>query len=110
MDVLFKSTEEQAFFQSEKQLIKEYGKEMAKKITQRLNEIQAFDSVGQWLACGLGKPEILKANRKNQISVHLNKNYRLIVEIIYSEHIDISSVNFFEITIVRLEEVVDYHG
>lgn len=109
MEIRFTSDKNRQFYQSENQLTKKYGKQLALKITQRLQQIDAFESVGQLLDSKIGKGHILGHEYKDCFSVHLNGNYRLIAKMIYSEDSDLSTLNFHKIEIVQIIEVKDYH-
>lgn len=110
MEILFLSDREQRFYQSEKQLVRTYGKLMANKITQRLNEMMAFDSVGQLLDSKIGKGHLLDHDYKGCFAVSLTGNYRLIAKLIFNKKTDLSDVNFYKVQIVQIIEVKDYHG
>jgi proteic killer suppression protein len=109
MEIKFTSDKNQQFYQSEKQLTKKYGKQLSLKITQRLQEMDAFESVGELLDSNIGKGHLLAHEYKDCFSVHLTGNYRLIAEMIYSEDSDLSKLNFYKIKIIQVIEVKDYH-
>ena len=77
---------------------KKHGKEMADKIHQRIDEIQAADSVEMMIQFHIGRCHLLTADRKDQYAVDLVHPYRLIFE----KHGD-------EIQIAKIMEIVDYH-
>jgi plasmid maintenance system killer protein len=109
MEIRFTGDKERRFYQSEKQLVKAYGKPLADKITRRIKEMESFDSVGQLLDSKLGKGHLLDHDYKGCFSVHLNGNYRLISKLIYDNDSDLSKLNFYKIEIVQIIEVKDYH-
>lgn len=77
---------------------KTYGREMAQKIHQRIDEIISADSVDMMIRFKIGRCHSLKQNRKGQYAVDLVNPYRLIFEKIGDE-----------IQIVNVLEIVDYH-
>lgn len=77
---------------------KTYGKEMADKIHQRIDEINAADNVEMMIQFHIGRCHPLSNNRKGQYAVDLVHPYRLIFE-----------KNGGEIQIAYILEIVDYH-
>lgn len=77
---------------------KTYGKEMADKIHQRIDEITAADNVEMMIQFHIGRCHPLSNNRKGQYAVDLVHPYRLIFE-----------KNGGEIQIAYILEIVDYH-
>ena len=57
---------------------KEYGLEMAQKITQRINELRAADSVDMLVQFQLGRCHPLKGDRLGQFAMDLVHPYRLV--------------------------------
>ena len=80
MDIVFKTKKLQKICNNRKLRIKEFGKEQAGKIGQRLDELRAADCL-QDMSC-LPPPRCheLIGNRKGQFSVDLKQPYRLIFE------------------------------
>lgn len=77
---------------------KNYGTEMAQKIHQRIDQIDASDTVEEMVLYRIGRCHPLKGNRKKQYAMDLIHPYRLIFEKIGSE-----------IQIVNIIEITDYH-
>ena len=77
---------------------KKYGSEMAEKIHQRIDEIDASDTVEEMIQFHIGRCHSLKGNRKSQYVMDLVHPYRLDFETIGHE---IQSANIMDI--------VDYH-
>ncbi len=75
-----------------------YGREMAYKIQQRMEEIDAADTVEMMIQFHIGRCHPLKLNRKGQYAVDLIHPYRLVFE-----------KNGDEIQIANILEIVDYH-
>ena len=75
-----------------------YGKDMAYKIHQRVDEISAADTVEMMIQCHIGRCHKLKNNRKGQYAVDLIHPYRLVFK-----------KNGDEIQIANILEIVDYH-
>ena len=87
-------------------LIKKVGLDMARKIKQRFNEMKASANFLEYLNYGIGKPHPLSGNLNNLFGIHLNKNYRLIVEPL-TEKMDNESLK--ECKKVNIKGVVEYH-
>lgn len=77
---------------------KKYGSEMAEKIHQRIDEIDASDTIEEMVQYHIRRCHPLKENRKGQYAMDLVHPYRLIIEQIGDE-----------IKIANIMEIVDYH-
>lgn len=77
---------------------KNYGIRMAEKISQRINEISAADTVEMMIRFRIGRCHPLVNNRKGQYAMDLVHPYRLVFEKIGNE-----------IQIAQIIEIVDYH-
>lgn len=77
---------------------KMYGRKMAEKIQQRIDQITAADSVEMLIEFHIGRCHPLKHNRKGQYAVDLVHPYRLVFE-----------KKGDEIQIAIVLEIVDYH-
>ena len=77
---------------------KRYGVEMSEKIHQRIDEIDASETVEEMIQYHIGRYHHLKGNRKCQYAMDLIHPQRLIFE---------KKGN--EIQIVNVIEIVDYH-
>ena len=77
---------------------KEYGRDMAEKIQQRIDEINAAISVEMMIQYGIGRCHQLKGKRKGEYAVDLVHPKRLVFK-----------KNGDEIQIALITEIVDYH-
>ena len=77
---------------------KRHGKEMAKKIHQRIDELAAAISIEMMIQFRIGRCHILRGDREKQYAVDLVHPYRLVFEKVSNE-----------IHIVKILEIVDYH-
>lgn len=77
---------------------KKYGLEMAKKIHQRIDEIDAFDTVEELIQFHIGRCHALKGDRKGHYAMDLIHPYRLVFKKIGCE-----------IQIANVIEIIDYH-
>ena len=75
-----------------------YGREMAEKIHQRIDEMDASDTVEMMIQFHIGRCRPLKQNRKGQYAVDPVHPYRLVFE-----------KNGDEIQIANILEIIDYH-
>jgi proteic killer suppression protein len=79
MEITFKTKKFQKICNSDVELQKAYGKNCAKRIRSRLDDLQASHNLE--VLRGLpGRCHELKGNRKNQLSLDLEHPYRLIFE------------------------------
>ena len=77
---------------------KKYGSRMAEKIHQRIDQIEAADTVEQMIQYGIGRCHPLHQNRENQYAMDLVHPMRLVFE---------KKGN--EIQIANIVEITDYH-
>lgn len=77
---------------------REYGKEMARKIHMRIDQIKAADTVELLVLGRIGRCHLLKGDRANQYAMDLSQPYRLIF-----------TKQGEEIQIAEIQEIVDYH-
>lgn len=87
-------------------LIRKIGLEMAKMVKKRFNEMKASPNFKEYVSYGLGKPHPLTGNLDKLYGIHLNKNYRLIVEPLVGV---LDDINLEECKNVNIKGVVDYH-
>lgn len=88
-------------------LIKKIGIEMARKLKQRINEITSIPNFKEYLEYGPGKPHPLTGDLNNMYGIHLNKNYRLVVEPLVNSR---DSNSLVECKNINIKGVVEYHG
>ena len=75
-----------------------YGREMADKIHQRIDELHAADTVEMMIQWHIGRCHPLTQNRKGQYAMDLIHPFRLVFE-----------KKGDEIQIANILEIVDYH-
>jgi proteic killer suppression protein len=75
-----------------------YGPQMAEKISQRIVELAAADSVQTLLKFGVGRCHPLKGDRKLQYAMDLVQPFRLVFE-----------VKNGSVYLAKVMEIVDYH-
>jgi toxin HigB-1 len=87
---------------------KDFGVNIGKKLIQRINELQAATSLLDIKSIHSARLHQLKGNRKNEFAVDLFAQYRLVFSVKDNQK---KEENEYEnIAIIRIEEVVDYHG
>lgn len=77
---------------------KKHGRNMAKKIHQRIDELSAAESIEMLIQYKIGGCHTLKGSRKNQYAMKLVQPYRLVFVKEGSE-----------IQIIRITNIIDYH-
>lgn len=87
-------------------LIRKVGIEMAKMMKRRFNEMKSSPNFKEYVGYGLGKPHPLTGNLDKLYGIHLNKNYRLIVEPLVDR---LDDINLRECKNVNIKGVADYH-
>ena len=111
MEVSFASKSMQKRCSQEKALQKHWGKNLARKLKQRLAELRAattLQDIGRTPPARCHEP---KGKRKGQLSVYLEHPYRLIIK---PDHSPLprkkdGGLDWESVTKVVVIEVVDYH-
>ncbi|MCR5702440.1 MAG: type II toxin-antitoxin system RelE/ParE family toxin [Lachnospiraceae bacterium] len=98
MNVTYRNKKIEKVCTNAKMAERTYGKEMADKIHQRIDEIIAADTVEMMVQFHIGRCHPLTQNRKGQYAVDLIHPYRLVFE-----------KKGYEIQIANILEIVDYH-
>lgn len=98
MDITYKNKKIEKVCTDARIAERTYGKEMADKIHQRIDEITAAPTVEMMIQYHIGRCHLLTQNRKGQYAVDLVHPYRLVFE-----------KNGTEIQIAKVLEIVDYH-
>jgi len=86
----------------------EYGKAIGTKLTQRVGELKAATCLLDIKCIPSARLHRLKGRRADEYAVDLVHPFRLIFKPILQENGDIDELE--SISIVRIEEVIDYHG
>ncbi len=98
MDITYKNKKIEKVCTDAKIAERTYGREMADKIHQRIDEITAADTVEMMIQFHVGRCHPLTQNRKGQYAVDLVHPYRLVFE---------KKGN--QIQIANILEIVNYH-
>ena len=98
MDITYKNKKIEKVCTNAKIAERTYGKEMAEKIHQRIDEISAADTVEMMIQFHIGRCHPLSQNRRGQYAVDLVHPYRLVFE-----------KKGDKIQFVNIMEIVDYH-
>jgi proteic killer suppression protein len=98
LDITYKNKRIEKVCTDAKTAERTYGQDMADKIHQRVDEINAADTVELMIQFRIGRCHPLSQNRKGQYAVDLVHPYRLVFE-----------KKGGEIQIANILEIVDYH-
>ena len=98
MDITYKNKKIEKICTDAKTAERTYGREMAEKIHQRIDEITVADTVEMMTQFHIGRCHPLSQNRKGQYAVDLVHPYRLVFK-----------KNGDKIQIANILEIVDYH-
>jgi len=98
LDITYKNKKIEKICTDAKTAERTYGREMADKIHQRIDEITAADTVEMMIHFHIGRCHPLSQNRKGQYAVDLVHPNRLVFE-----------KKGDEIQIANVLEIVDYH-
>lgn len=98
MDIKYKTKKLKKVCTNAQEAAKAYGYEMAEKIHLRIDQIAVAESIEQMIQFKIGRCHSLTGNREGQFAMDLKHPYRLIFKKVESET-----------TIVRIEEIKDYH-
>lgn len=111
MKIEFESKKMQKACSSDKQMRKEWGDQMARKLRQRLNELESFDSLADALHLPSMRCHELSGDRSGQLAVDLVHPHRLIFR---PGHDPLPTkadggLDWTKVNVIVVVEVVDYH-
>jgi len=110
MRIIFDTKKLQKTFNSEKELLKEYGAEQSKKIRIRLKVLESAVNLEEVPAKKPERRHQLKGNRKEQFAVDLSHPYRLIFKPEGKPPIsDDGGIDLKQVTGIIIIGVEDYH-
>lgn len=78
MEVMFSTRKMQRDCSAEREMVRRWGKPLAKKLQQRLTELDGAQTLADMSRLPAARCHELKLNRKGQLSVDLAHPYRLI--------------------------------
>ena len=112
MQVSFRKKKLQEVCCSQKPMIREFGPKVAKKLMQRLAELEAADMLDDLRSLPAARCHELVQDRKRQLAVDLAHPQRLIFE---PDHDPVPAkpdggLDWSQVTQVLVLEVVDYHA
>jgi plasmid maintenance system killer protein len=107
--ILFKTKKLKKSCSDDAKALKEFGKSRARKIRQRLDDLDAADNL-QEMTLLPGRFHALKGNRAGQLSLDLDGPYRLIFEAIHPDGKSESAAEWVDVTAVRILSIEDTHG
>ena len=112
MDISFKSKKLEKNLSDKKALIRRYGAEQAKKIEQRLVELQAAENLDILRTLPQARAHELSGNRAGQISLDIKNPYRLLTIPDYEDpprKAD-GGLDWKKVTKIKILKVEDTHG
>lgn len=83
------------------------GLEMTRAVKTKYNQIVSFTNFSKLIESRLGKIESLSGNLEGKYSLHLNANYRLIIEPSIQDK-SVEGLRLCDTVIIK--GVIDYHG
>lgn len=112
MDVTFRTTKLRDICNSEKELFREFGKDIARKIMLPLNELRNAENLSQIPPVPPPRCHELVGDRKGQFAVDLKHPHRLVFTIANDPILlkSDSGIDLTKVTKIKILEVADYHG
>lgn len=112
MEVCFASRKMQKTCSSEKEMKREWGNVLAKKLQQRLMELKAADTLDDISRLPPARCHELKGGRKGELSLDVTHPYRLVFRPDHdpSPFKSDGGLDWTKVTKVVVLEVVDTHG
>lgn len=89
-----------------KEVQKKIGFELTKVLKRRFNELKASNNFKEYLDIGIGKPHPLVGKLSKYYGIHLNRNYRLIVEPLVES---LSMESLRNCQNINVKGVLEYH-
>ncbi len=112
LEMEFRTAKLRQACESFKKACRTWGQESAKRLVQRLNEIEAAETLDVLLQLPGARCHLLKHDRAGQFAVDLKHPKRLVFEPAGSpeDYMVGNSIDPSRVTKVLILEVVDYHG
>ena len=112
MIILFKNKKLERTLSDRKALVQHYGADQAKKIQQRLLELQAAENLHTLRSLPQVRAHELAGNRAGQISLDLKHPYRLLIVPAYDDppRKNDGGLDCEKVTKIKIVEVEDTHG
>ncbi|NJM09940.1 MAG: killer suppression protein [Bdellovibrionaceae bacterium] len=112
MQIIFNDRKLEKVCNSQKDLVRTFGKECAARIRRRLDDLAAAPSLETLRPPFPGRCHELKADRQGQLSLDLQHPYRLIFEPIGEgvKRKDDGGLDWSSVQAVRVLDVEDTHG
>jgi proteic killer suppression protein len=111
MNISFKNSKLDKIFNSEKELVRTYGKDRAKYIQIRMSKLEAADNLDQIPKEPPERCHQLMGNRDEQFAVDLPQPWRLIFEVNNKPipRKDDQGIDLKRVTEIKIIEVENYH-
>jgi plasmid maintenance system killer protein len=110
MELQFKNLRLKSLCENRRKLAGQYSPQTAKKVTNRLNDLEAAACLDEMRNLP-GQCEELTGNRKGTLSIRLSDGLRLIFEPVAETDVwkPDGGLDWKRVTAVRILEIVDYH-
>ena len=108
MDIYYSSTKLKKVCNQQKEAVKKFGEEIAKKLGQRLFELHAADTLTDISHLPPPRLHSLNNDRDGQFAVDLKHPFRLIFE--PYDYPSSEEVDKTKVVAIKILEVGDYHG
>ncbi|MCA9444708.1 MAG: type II toxin-antitoxin system RelE/ParE family toxin [Candidatus Omnitrophica bacterium] len=112
MEIVYRSRQLRKICNEQKKLVQKFGPQIAKRLMQRLTELEAAESLEDMRRLPGARCHELTADRKGEFSVDLAHPYRLIFEPDYESPPKKNAgggLDWKQITKICVLEIVDYH-
>ncbi len=110
MNVRFKSNALKKQCEDPRVAMRDFGKNIGNRLTQRINELCQAKDLSEIAKIPAARLHPLVGSRLNEYSVDLVHPFRLVFIPIDDETPDFDMEDLSTIHIIRIEEVIDYHG
>jgi proteic killer suppression protein len=110
MVVRFKSNKLKKQCEDPRIAMRDFGKDIGYRLTQRINELRQAKDLSEIAKIPAARLHPLAGSRLNEYSVDLVHPFRLVFIPITDEAPAFDLADLSTIHIIRIEEVIDYHG
>lgn len=109
LEITYKNNNVKEYCTDFRLIQRKLGIQLAKKISQRMDELKSCNNVYNLLTCGIDNPHLLIGDKEGCIGWDLTNTIRLIIKFCesFSGKDMEESKNIVE---VEIEGVIDYHG
>ncbi len=111
MEINYRNQKLKKLVSNPRELTKDYGDDVSKAVAKRIKDMEASETLSEYMMCYSGKCKQLTGGRKGQFSVRLDRGVRLVFAPDEQEtpRKPDGGLDWSKITKIKILEIVNYH-